>query len=44
VGNIVRINLSFARSSLYLVFFSSDGQDGSAPRVVDGDACIVLVD
>jgi hypothetical protein len=44
VGNIFRINLAFARSSLCLVRFSSYGQDGPAPRVVNGDACIVLVD
>jgi hypothetical protein len=44
VGNIVRINLAFARSSLCLVHFSSDGRDGPAPRAVDEDACTVLVD
>jgi hypothetical protein len=44
VGNIVEINLEFARSSLCLIRFSSDGQDGPAPREVDGYACIVLVD
>jgi hypothetical protein len=44
VGNIVKINLEFTRSSLCLVLFSSDGRDGSAPRVVDEDACTILVD
>jgi hypothetical protein len=44
VGNIVKINLEFTRSSLCLVHFSSDGRDGSAPRAVDKDACTILVD
>jgi hypothetical protein len=34
----------FARSSLCLVLFSTDGQDGPDPRAVDGEACIPLVD
>jgi hypothetical protein len=44
VGNIVRINLAFAKSSLCLVHFSSDGRDGLDLRAVDGEACILLVD
>jgi hypothetical protein len=41
---MVRINLEFARSSLCLVHFSSDGQDGPAPRVADGEVGSPLVD
>jgi hypothetical protein len=44
VGNVVRINLAFARSSMCLVHFSSDGQDGLSLRVVDGEGCSPLVD
>jgi hypothetical protein len=44
VGNIIEINLAFARSSLCLVHFSFDGQDGPSPRVVDGEAGSTLID
>jgi hypothetical protein len=40
---MLRINLAFARSSLCLVHFSSDGRDGLA-RAVDGEAGSPLVD
>jgi hypothetical protein len=43
VGNIIKINLAFTRSSLCLVHFSSDGQDGPSPRVVDGEAGSTLI-
>jgi hypothetical protein len=39
---MLRINLTFARSSLCLVRFSSDGQDGPA-RAVDEEADNPLV-
>jgi hypothetical protein len=38
------INFTFARSSLFLVFFSTDGQDGPDLRAVDREACSPLVD
>jgi hypothetical protein len=41
---MVEINIAFTRSSLCLVHFSSDGRDGPAPRAVDGEAGIPLVD
>jgi hypothetical protein len=41
---MVEISFAFARSSLCLVLFFVGGQDGPAPRAVDGEACIVLVD
>jgi hypothetical protein len=41
---MVGINFTFSRSSLCLVLFSANGQDGSAPREVDGEACTPLVD
>jgi hypothetical protein len=41
---MVGINLAFARSSLCLVHFSSDGRDGLALRAVDGEAGSPLVD
>jgi hypothetical protein len=44
VGNILGINLAFARSSLCLVCFSSDGWDGPAPQAVDEEASSPLVD
>jgi hypothetical protein len=37
-------NLAFYRSPLCLVLFSSEGQDGLAPRVVDREVGIPLVD
>jgi hypothetical protein len=40
---MVGINLSFARSSLCLVRFLSDGQDGLAPQAVDGEASSPLI-
>jgi hypothetical protein len=43
VGSILNINLTFVRSSLCLVHFSSAGRDGPA-QAVDGDACLALVD
>jgi hypothetical protein len=44
VGNMVGINLAFARSSLCLVRFSSDGWDCPAPREVDGEAGSPFID
>jgi hypothetical protein len=41
---MVKINLAFTRSSLCLVRFSLDGRDGSAPRAVDREVGIPLVD
>jgi hypothetical protein len=41
---MVGINLALTRSSLCLVCFSSDGQDGPTPRVVDGEARSPLID
>jgi hypothetical protein len=41
---MVKINLAFARSFLFLVRFSSDGQDGPALRAVDGEADSPLMD
>jgi hypothetical protein len=43
VGKILRINLAFARSSLFLVHFSSADRDGSA-RALDREASSPLVD
>jgi hypothetical protein len=40
---MVGINFSFVRSSLCLVLFSVDGRNGLALQVVNGEACIVLV-
>ena len=40
---MVGINLEFARSSLFLVFFSSNGWDGLALRAVDREAGSPLV-
>jgi hypothetical protein len=40
---MVGINLSFARSSLCLVHFSTDGRDGLALRALDGEASSPLV-
>jgi hypothetical protein len=40
---MLRISLSFARSSLCLVLFLSAGRDGPA-RAVDGEACTPHVD
>jgi hypothetical protein len=44
VGNIVGINLAFARSSLCLVHFSYDGRDGLSPQAVDGEVGSPLID
>jgi hypothetical protein len=44
LGNMDGINFVFARSSLFLVLFSTDGQDGPDLRVVDREACSPLVD
>jgi hypothetical protein len=41
---MVGIIFAFARSSLCLVLFSTDGRDDLAPRVVDGEACSPLID
>jgi hypothetical protein len=35
---------SFARSSLCLVLFSDDGQDGPTLRAVNGEGFIILID
>jgi hypothetical protein len=40
---MIKINLAFARSSLFLVCFSSTGRDGLA-RAVNEDAYTVHVD
>jgi hypothetical protein len=42
-GNMLRINLAFARSSLFLVCFSSSGWDGTT-RALDEEVGSHLVD
>ena len=41
---MVGINFAFSRSSLCLVLFSTDGQDGLVLRLVDKEACTPLFD